>query len=114
MLLDGRNTKSCQTTTERAVGKDVVTVEGAEGPVVNAVRDAWYRGNVVQCGYCQPGQTLAAVALLDSKPEPDDATIDTLDERQPLPLRDLSPDPSCHPRRRRDGGSGHRPRPARR
>ena len=77
VLLDGRNMKSCQTTTERAVGKDVVTVEGAEGPVVNAVRDAWYRSNVVQCGYCQPGQTLAAVALLDSKPEPDDATIDT-------------------------------------
>ena len=77
VLIDGRNTKSCQTTTERAVGKDVVTVEGAEGPVVNAVRDAWYRSNVVQCGYCQPGQTLAAVALLDSKPEPDDATIDT-------------------------------------
>jgi isoquinoline 1-oxidoreductase beta subunit len=77
VLLDGRNTKSCQTTTERAVGKDVVTVEGAAGPVVNAVRDAWYRHNVVQCGYCQPGQTLAAVALLDSKPEPDDTTIDT-------------------------------------
>src|ERR1700733_11967042 len=40
VLLDGRNTKSCQTTTERAVGKEVVTVEGAEGPGVNAVRDA--------------------------------------------------------------------------
>jgi isoquinoline 1-oxidoreductase subunit beta len=77
VLVDGRNTKSCQTTAERAVGKDVVTVEGATGPVVNAVRDAWYRANVVQCGYCQPGQTLAAVALLDSKPEPDDAAIDS-------------------------------------
>jgi aerobic-type carbon monoxide dehydrogenase small subunit (CoxS/CutS family) len=77
VLLDGRNTKSCQTTTERAVGKEVVTVEGADGPVVNAVRDAWHRRNVVQCGYCQPGQTLAAVALLNSKPEPDDPTIDT-------------------------------------
>src|SRR3984957_14134350 len=77
VLLDGRNTKSCQTSTERAVGKDVVTVEGAAGPVVNAVRDAWYRRNVVQCGYCQPGQTLAAIALLGAKPEPDDAAIDT-------------------------------------
>jgi aerobic-type carbon monoxide dehydrogenase small subunit (CoxS/CutS family) len=76
VLLDGRNTKSCQTATERAVGKAVVTVEGAAGPVVNAVRDAWYRSNVVQCGYCQPGQTLAAVSLLDSNPEPDDAAID--------------------------------------
>ena len=76
VLIDGRNTKSCQTATERAVGKAVTTVEGASGPVVNAVRDAWYRGNVVQCGYCQPGQTLAAVSLLESDPSPDDAKID--------------------------------------
>ena len=45
--------------------------------MVDAVRDAWHRGNVVQCGYCQPGQTLAAVSLLESNPAPDDATIDT-------------------------------------
>src|SRR5690349_13452867 len=75
-LLDGRNTKSCQTATEQAVGKDVVTGEAASGPVVDAVRDAWHRGNVVQCGYCQPGQTLAAVSLLSSNPAPDDTTID--------------------------------------
>src|SRR6201998_3246017 len=77
VLIDGRNTKSCQTATERAVGKAVTTVEGAAGPVVDAVRDAWYRGNVVQCGYCQPGQTLAAVSLLETNPAPDDAAIDT-------------------------------------
>src|SRR5579863_936185 len=76
VLIDGRNTKACQTTTERAVGKAVTTVEGASGLVVNAVRDAWHRGNVVQCGYCQPGQTLAAVSLLESDPSPDDAKID--------------------------------------
>src|ERR1700754_2362434 len=76
VLVDGRNTKSCQTTTERAVGKDVLTVEGAAGPVVNAVRDAWFRRNVVQCGYCQPGQTLAAVSLLESDAAPDDDAID--------------------------------------
>ncbi len=75
VLLDGRNTKSCQTAAERAVGKSVVTVEGASGPVVDAVRDAWYRGNVVQCGYCQPGQTLAAISLLESNPAPDAAQI---------------------------------------
>src|SRR3954470_7506240 len=77
VLLDGRNVKACQTATERAVGKTVTTVEGASGPVVDAVRDAWHRGNVVQCGYCQPGQTLAAVALLDSDRSPDDPKIDT-------------------------------------
>src|SRR6202049_3153572 len=48
VLIDGRNTKSCQTAAERAVGKAVTTVEGASGPVVNAVRDAWHRGKVVQ------------------------------------------------------------------
>ena len=57
VLIDGKNTKSCQTETERAVGKSITTVEGASGPVVDAVRSAWHRGNVVQCGYCQPGQT---------------------------------------------------------
>src|SRR5579864_8193300 len=76
VLVDGKNTKSCQTAAERAVGKAVTTVEGASGPVVDAVRDAWHRGNVVQCGYCQPGQTLAAVSLLESEPAPDDAKID--------------------------------------
>jgi isoquinoline 1-oxidoreductase beta subunit len=77
VLIDGKNTKSCQTMSERAVDKTITTVEGADGPVVDAVRDAWYRGNVVQCGYCQPGQTLAAVSLLEANPAPDDATIDT-------------------------------------
>src|SRR6201991_3375733 len=77
VLIDGRNVKSCQTPAERAVGKAVTTVEGASGPVVDAVRDAWHRANVVQCGYCQPGQTLAAVSLLGSNPAPDDAKIDT-------------------------------------
>src|SRR5689334_6937684 len=76
VLVDGRNVKSCQTAAERAVGKAVTTVEGASGPVVDAVRDAWHRGNVVQCGYCQPGQTLAAIALLESNASPDDAAID--------------------------------------
>jgi isoquinoline 1-oxidoreductase beta subunit len=76
VLVDGQNTKSCQTATERVVDKQVVTVEGASGRVVDAVRDAWYRGNVVQCGYCQPGQTLAATALLTANPTPDDAAIE--------------------------------------
>jgi isoquinoline 1-oxidoreductase beta subunit len=75
VLIDGRNMKSCQTLTERAAGKQVVTVEGASGRVADAVRHAWSAGNVVQCGYCQPGQTLAAVALLEKNGSPDDATI---------------------------------------
>jgi isoquinoline 1-oxidoreductase beta subunit len=76
VLIDGRNMKSCQTATEQAVRKTVTTVEGASGAVVDAVRSAWHRANVVQCGYCQPGQTLAAVALLESDTSPDDSKID--------------------------------------
>src|SRR3954452_18139776 len=64
VLIDGRNQKAWQIATERTVGKPVTTVEGASGPAIDAVRSAWHRGNVVQCGYCQPGQSLAAVALL--------------------------------------------------
>jgi aerobic-type carbon monoxide dehydrogenase small subunit (CoxS/CutS family) len=77
VLIDGRNMKSCQTPTEQAVGKAITTVEGASGPVVDAVRDAWHRRNVVQCGYCQPGQTLAAISLLESNAAPDDDAIDS-------------------------------------
>ena len=75
VLIDGRNAKSCQTVAERAIGKQVTTVEGASGRVIDAVREAWHRANVVQCGYCQPAQTLAATALLQSNPSPDDPTI---------------------------------------
>jgi isoquinoline 1-oxidoreductase beta subunit len=76
VLIDGQNTKSCQTATERAAGKRITTVEGAAGPVVDAVRVAWHNDNVVQCGYCQPGQTLAAVSLLEKNAAPDDSAID--------------------------------------
>ena len=75
VLIDGQNKKSCQTATGRTVGQQITTVEGASGPVCDAVRHAWYDDNVVQCGYCQPGQTLAAMALLGSDAAPDEATI---------------------------------------
>ncbi len=75
VLIDGKNEKSCQTPAGRAVGRQIITVEGVSGPIVDAVRDAWYRENVVQCGYCQPGQTLAAMALLEANPYPDDPSV---------------------------------------
>ena len=75
VLIDGRNQKSCQIPAGRVVGQRVTTVEGAAGPVTDAVRSTWHRNNVVQCGYCQPAQTLAAIALLESESSPDDATI---------------------------------------
>src|ERR1700756_1850894 len=75
VLIDGKNEKSCQTPAGRAVGRSVTTVEGVSGRTANAVREAWHRDNVVQCGYCQPGQTLAAIALLETNASPDDAAI---------------------------------------
>src|ERR1039457_4911894 len=75
LLIDGQHTKACQTAPGPSTGRGTTTVEGASGPSVDAVRDAWYRGNVVQCGYCQPGQPLAAAALLEANRSPDDATI---------------------------------------
>lgn len=75
VLIDGKATKSCQVAVGGVVGKAIVTVEGVSGPVVDAVRAAWYAGNVVQCGYCQPGQTLAAVSLLSANPAPNDEAV---------------------------------------
>ena len=56
VLIDGRNTRSCQTPAETAVGKTITTVEGVSGPVVEAVRNAWHRGNVVQWGTASPAR----------------------------------------------------------
>src|SRR3954464_967491 len=75
VLVDGRNQKSCQITAGRAVGQQITTVEGVSGVVADAVREAWYDDNVVQCGYCQPGQMLAAIALLSANEAPDDAAV---------------------------------------
>jgi isoquinoline 1-oxidoreductase subunit beta len=74
--VDGKATKSCQTAARRVVGKAVHTADAAEGPQMDALRSTWYRNNVIQCGYCQLGQLLAAGALLAQNPTPDDAAID--------------------------------------
>jgi isoquinoline 1-oxidoreductase alpha subunit len=57
-------------------GQRITTIEGVKGPVAGAVQDAWIRRDVVQCGYCQGGQVLAAIALLGTNPRPTDADID--------------------------------------
>jgi isoquinoline 1-oxidoreductase alpha subunit len=74
--LDGVPVRACQTYLGDLGGASVVTVEGVEGPVAEAVRAAWADLDVPQCGYCQSGQVLAAVALLSETPEPSDADID--------------------------------------
>ena len=59
-----------------AEGSEIVTIEGLSGPVAKAVQTAWAQLDVPQCGYCQSGQVMAAVALLAETPKPTDADID--------------------------------------
>ena len=74
--LDGRTARSCVIPMS-AVGKDeITTIEGASGPVADSVKRAWIDLQVPQCGYCQSGQVMTAIALLDEIPAPDDAAID--------------------------------------
>jgi isoquinoline 1-oxidoreductase alpha subunit len=74
--VDGEAVRSCVTPAEALQGRNIVTIEGALGAVVQAVQDAWRRLDVVQCGYCQSGQIMSAIALLTEIPHPSDADID--------------------------------------
>jgi isoquinoline 1-oxidoreductase alpha subunit len=72
--VEGRAVRSCQTKMSTLTGKSVVTIEGLNGE--HRVQKAWMDANVPQCGYCQSGQIMQAVALLKDKPKPNDQDID--------------------------------------
>ena len=75
--LDGKPIRSCVTPVSAATGKSITTIEAiGDTPVGKRVQRAWLDLEVVQCGYCQSGQIMAAAALLASKPHPTDADID--------------------------------------
>jgi isoquinoline 1-oxidoreductase alpha subunit len=74
--LDGTATRSCVTPLSAAAGHKITTIEGLSGPVAQAVQAAWDRIQVPQCGYCQSGQVMAAVALLAGNRKPSNADID--------------------------------------
>ena len=75
--LGGVATRSCVVPVSLVAGRPVVTIEGiGHDPVGRAVQDAWVSVDVVQCGYCQSGQIMSAVALLQRKPKPTDAEIE--------------------------------------
>ena len=75
--VNGVATRSCITPVSALEGKRVNTIEGiASNAVSKAVQKAWIDQDVVQCGYCQSGQVMSAVALLTKNPKPDDADID--------------------------------------
>jgi isoquinoline 1-oxidoreductase alpha subunit len=75
--VDGEAMRSCLTPASEAVGKDIRTIEGlAQGGTDHPVQQAWAEIDVPQCGYCQAGQVMTAVALLESNPDPTDEEID--------------------------------------
>jgi isoquinoline 1-oxidoreductase subunit alpha len=74
--VDGQPTRSCQTKMSDVQGKSVTTIEGATGRVATAVQNAWTSLDVPQCGYCQSGQVMSAIALLETNKKPTDADID--------------------------------------
>ena len=76
VLLDGDATRSCVTQVAAAAGRTIVTIEGLGEKELHAVQRAWIESDAPQCGYCQSGQILAAVALLSRNPNPTDADID--------------------------------------
>jgi isoquinoline 1-oxidoreductase alpha subunit len=73
---DGQAQRSCQIRLEDAAAMKITTIEGARGKAAQAVQAAWRKMNVVQCGYCQSGQIMSAVALLTENKKPTDAQID--------------------------------------
>ena len=74
--VDGEPVLSCVYPVSAAAGKAVTTIEGLSADGNHPVQVAWRELNVPQCGYCQPGQIMAAVALLDKNPTPTDEDID--------------------------------------
>jgi isoquinoline 1-oxidoreductase alpha subunit len=75
--VDGAPVRSCSTALKDIEGARITTIEGLEGKAAAAVRRAWRDLDVVQCGYCQSGQIMSAVALLTENPKPTDAAVDS-------------------------------------
>jgi isoquinoline 1-oxidoreductase subunit alpha len=79
VLVDGKARRSCVTAVGDVAGHEITTVEGlGSGEALHAVQRAWIEENVPQCGYCQTGQIVQAVALLAKKPAPSDDDIDAV------------------------------------
>ena len=74
--IDGRTARSCVTPAAALRNREIVTIEGVSGDVARAVQESWRRLDVAQCGYCQSGQIMSAIALLSEVRRPSDADID--------------------------------------
>ena len=75
--LNGQPVRSCQTPISTVKKKKITTIEGISDNMEHVVQQAWIEEQVPQCGYCQSGQIMSAVALLKAKPNPTDDDIDT-------------------------------------
>jgi isoquinoline 1-oxidoreductase subunit alpha len=73
--VDGVATRSCVTPLAAVAGREVLTIEGLSEDASHPLQRAWIEADVAQCGYCQSGQIMGALALLNSNPAPDDAAI---------------------------------------
>ncbi len=76
VLANGEAIRSCATPVSEVKGQKIVTIEGLSATGTHPVQKAWMAENVPQCGYCQAGQIMQAVALLSKKPKPTDEDID--------------------------------------
>ena len=73
----GMATRSCITPVSLIGDQPIITIEGAgQDPVGRLVQDAWVENDVVQCGYCQSGQIMSAIALLKANSKPSDSAIE--------------------------------------
>jgi len=75
--IDGRAIRSCSVPASTAVGKQVTTIEGVSPDGNHPIQVAWKEFDAPQCGYCQSGMIMSALALLHDRPNPSDADIDT-------------------------------------
>jgi isoquinoline 1-oxidoreductase alpha subunit len=74
--IDGEAARSCSIMAGDAIRTEITTIEAVSGKVADAVKNAWQNLDVVQCGYCQSGQIMSAITLLNINKSPTDADID--------------------------------------
>ena len=73
--VNGQAVRSCSLPVGQVAGKEITTIEGLSPNAQHPLQVAWREGDVPECGYCQPGQIMAAAALLAKNPNPSDADI---------------------------------------
>lgn len=69
VIIDGQQARACQTQVGDVAGRSVTTIEGLDGAVAEAVKNAWIKAQAPQCGYCQPGFVMATTSILAADPK---------------------------------------------